>query len=546
MAEPLARDGTPGPAETFDYVVVGSGSAGAVVAARLSENPSVSVLLLEAGPENRGAWSKPPLGFGKLLADPRWLWSRTTEPEPGLEGRRINLMHGKVVGGSSAVNGMVYVRGFPTDYALWRQLGAVGWSYEDVLPYFRKAERFERGADVYHGDAGPVGVEGPGWRNPLADAFIASAGTVGLPRIDDFAGPTVEGVGYHDLTTWKGQRASTWHSYLAPNRARKNLRIVTGALVRKITFEGRQATGVVYEKAGEPVTVRAAAEVILSAGALHSPQLLQLSGVGPGDLLAQHGVPVVHDLRGVGENLMDHLQAARAYQTASPFTINALMSNRLSMLAAGMNYYLRRKGPMTVGAALAGGFASTRTGLDAPDIQIGFAPFLADVEGTGGLAKGSGFLLATYQLRPQSRGHVRITSPDPRAESSVVLNTLSTEHDRRVLLAGLRLLRRIAEAEPLRRLGATELSPDLEGGDDSDARLMAHIVRSGGSSFHYSGTARMGVDDLAVVDPCLRVHGVDRLRVIDASVMPTVTSGNTNAASIMIGEKGADLVKAGR
>ena len=530
-------------AEVYDYIVVGSGSAGAVVAARLSEDPAMRILLLEAGSPNRGPWAKVPLGFGKILADPTNLWVHTSEPEQALAGRPLTLMHGKVVGGSSAVSGMVYVRGFPLDYALWRQSGAVGWGYDDVLPYFRKAERYAGGANDFHGGEGPVGVEGPGWRNPLADAFIAAAQTLGLPPIDDFAGREVEGVGYHDLTTWKGQRSSTWHSYLAPLAGRSNLHIVTDAFVRRVTLDGRRATGVQYERNGEIVGVRAQGEVILSAGALHSPKLLQLSGIGPGALLAEHGIAVAVDLPAVGENLMDHLQAGRSYRTDSRHTINAMMGNRLAMLAAGANYYMRRKGPMTVGAALAGGFASTRPGLEAPDIQIAFSPFLTD---GAGLAKGSGFLLATYQLRPESRGHVRITSPDPHAATSVVINPLSTEHDRDVLLAGLRFLRRIAEAEPLRRLGATELTEELRDAEDTDERLMAHVARVGGTSFHYSGTARIGSDERAVVDPQLRVRGIDGLRVIDASVMPTVTSGNTNAASIMIGEKGADHVKAAR
>jgi choline dehydrogenase len=499
---------------SYDYIVIGAGSAGAVVAVRLTEDPRVRVLLLEAGPANRSYWSKIPLGFGKVLAEPANMWVQLSEPEPGLRGRQIALMQGKIVGGSSAVNGMVYVRGFPLDYALWRQLGAAGWSYEEVLPFFKKAERFRRGANDYHGAAGPLGVEGPGWRNPLADAFIAAAQTTGVPLVQDLAGAALEGVGYHDLTTWRGQRSSTWAAYLAPHRNRENLNIVTDAFVRRIEFEAREATRVVYDQGGETWQVSAAAEIIVSAGALRSPHLLQLSGIGPGDLLAQHGVAVVHDLPGVGENLMDHLQTTRVYATPSPFSVNAMMASRLKMAAAGLRYYLTRGGPLTVGAALAGGFACTRPGLEAPDVQIGFSPFLLDQARPGKLAAGSGFLLSAYKLRPASRGHVRLASPDPQAAARVQLNYLDAPDDADTLIAGLKLLRRIAEAPPLRRLGVTEVTAGLAGAADDDERLLERIIQAGGSSYHYSGTARIGTDPRAVVDSGLRVHGVGRLRVI--------------------------------
>lgn len=428
--------------ERYDYIVVGSGSAGAIVAARLTEDPSVRVLLLEAGPEDRSYWSRIPLGFGKIIFDKRYMWwNHMTDPEPHLNGKQYPLPHGKVVGGSSSINGLVHVRGARLDYDTWRDRGADGWGYEDVLPYFKKYEWDSRGENEYHGGSGPIGVELARWKNPLADAFIAAAEANGIPRNTDFNGAEMYGTGYWDLMAWNVRRSSTSLAYIAPNRHRPNLRVLTEAFVTRIEFEGRTAVGVVYERGGEVHRARADREIILSAGALQTPQLLQVSGVGPGALLQELGIPVVHDLPGVGENLMDHVQVGRKYKTSSPHTLNKKVGSLFSQILAGINYYLGpRNGPLK-------------------------GQIIEEIE------------------------------PGPRG--------------------------------------------------DNDEDLLAYIRETADTGFHFCGTARMGKDDMAVVDPALRVRGVNRLRVIDASVMPTIVSGNINAAVLMIGEKGADLVKAG-
>ncbi len=530
--------------EAYDYIVVGSGSAGAIVAARLTEDPDTTVLLLEAGPEDTSYWSRIPLGFAKILFMEKYMWrSHVTEPEPELKDRSFPLPHGKLVGGSSSINGLVHVRGAPLDYDTWAKQGADGWSYDDVLPYFKKYERDHRGEGHYHGGSGPIGIELARWKNPLADAFIsAAAESLGIPRNDDFNGASMEGTGYWDLTTWKGRRTSTSLTFIQPNRKRPNLRLLTEAYVTRVEFEGREATGVVYERGGETHRVRAKREVILSAGALQTPQLLQLSGIGPGALLQQHGIPVVHDAKGVGENLIDHVQVGRKYFTTSPHTFNKKVGNWFSQGLAGMNYYLGpRNGPLTIGASLAGAFLRTRPGLEAPDLHLHFLPFMPGEKGWD-LSKDSGFRLGMYQARPTSRGHVRITSTDPRANPSIRFNHLSEEEDVQTLMAGMRLAGRIAKAMP-KEVGLRELAPGPEANDDET--LLAYIRETADTAFHFSGTARMGKDELAVVDPQLRVRGVSKLRVIDASVMPTIPSGNINPAVLMIGEKGADLVKAG-
>ncbi len=526
-------------AVTFDYIVVGAGSAGCVLADRLTASGRHRVLLLEAGGHDRNIWIHIPLGYGKLFSNAKVNWLYSSEPEPELDGRRIVQPRGKVLGGSSSINGLLYVRGQPADFDHWRQLGNAGWSFEDVLPYFRRAEDQERGEDSLHGVGGPLAVSDVCEPHPLCEAFIAAAQQAGFPRNDDFNGPAQEGAGYFQLTARRGRRWSTAVGYLRAARRRGNLTVVSNALTSRILFSGRRAVGVEYRRGDATHIARADGEVIVAAGAFNSPQLLQLSGLGPAPLLKSLGIDVVADLPGVGAELQDHLQVRMQYRCTQPITMNDVVNSWRHRTGAGLRYLLFRKGLLAIGAGYAGGFFRTSPLAATPDVQVHFIIFSADAVGAA-LHSFPGFIASVCQLRPESRGFVRITSADPRPPPAIQPRYLSSRSDRDTIVAGMKLLRRIMNQPAMRRYIAEERAPDPR--CTSDAELLAFARATGTTVFHPTSTCRMGPDPAAVVDERLRVRGIERLRVVDGSVMPTVVSGNTNAAVVMIAEKGADMI----
>ncbi|HUS55711.1 MAG TPA: choline dehydrogenase [Thermohalobaculum sp.] len=523
----------------FDYVVIGAGSAGCAVAARLSEDPAVTVALIEAGGRDLNPWIHIPVGYFKTMHNPAIDWCYRTAPDPGLNGRQIEWPRGKVLGGSSALNGLLYIRGQAEDFNHWRQLGNAGWGWADVLPLFKLSEGQERGGDDLHGDDGPLAVSDMRAHRNLCDQFIEAAIAAGIPHNDDFNGPEQEGVGYFQLTMRNGLRCSSATAYLKPARQRPNLTIMTNALTRRIVFAGHRATGVEIERAGLSETVWARREIVLSAGAIGSPQILQLSGVGPGALLAMHGIAPVCDLPGVGGNLQDHLQARAVYEVTEP-TLNDEVNSFVGRMKIGMDFVFRRRGPMTMGASQVGAFARTRPDCATPDIQFHIQPLSSQAPGHG-LDPFSAFTVSVCQLRPESRGHVRISSPDPRVHPEILANYLATETDCQTMVEGVRIGRRIAEAAPLAPVLKRELEPGPEAASDDE---IMHWIRARATTiYHPTGTCRMGQDNMAVVDERLRVRGIEGLRVADASIMPTITSGNTNAPAIMIGEKAAIMIR---
>ena len=527
----------------YDYIIVGAGSAGCVLANRLSADRSLRVLLLEAGGRDSNPWIHVPVGYFKTLHNPKTDWCYKTDPEPGLGGRRLDWPRGKVLGGSSSINGLLYIRGQAEDYDHWRQLGNPGWSHTDILPYFKRAEDQERGGDDYHGADGPLKVSDMRAKRDVCEALIAAAEANGIPRSNDFNGAKQEGAGYFQMTAHHGRRWSTAVGYLRPVEHRDNLQVTTHATAIEIIFaddDPKQISGFAYRKNGNrhEAYLRPGGEVILSAGAIGSPQILQVSGIGPGKLLNNLGVPVRNDLRDVGENLQDHLQIRMIYEVNVP-TLNDEINNPIRRTMMGIEYILKRTGPMSMGASQVCIFAKTRPDMETPDIQFHFQPLSADKPGIK-MHPFSGVTSSICQLRPESRGTISITSADPDAYPSIRPNYLSAEKDQETVIDSIKTSRRIFNTAPLKDYIVRERLPGPDVLKDEDilesARQIAQTI------YHPTSTCRMGVDPHAVVDPRLRVNGVKGLRVVDASIMPTIVSGNTNAPTIMIAEKASDMI----
>ncbi len=525
----------------YDYIIVGAGSAGCVLANRLSADARTRVLLLEAGPPDSKLWIRIPAGMTRLISDPGVNWRYTTSSEPGLNGRMLACPRGKTLGGSSSINGLVYMRGHPDDYNHWRELGNAGWGWDDVLPFYRRSECYEGGSTAYHGADGELSVENLKAPHIASRAFVEAGQRIGVPLNTDFGGATHEGIGFLQLNLRQGVRESASSAFLTPAKHRPNLDVQVNAHVLKVLTEGRVATGVVYRQGG--VEQRAlAGEVILSGGAINSPQLLMLSGIGPAQQLRGFGIDVVHDLAGVGENLHDHTYVHYLAEVSPEFSINRKISSNLRVLPHVLRYVLTRSGLLTSAAAQVGAYLRSRPGLTRPDLQLQFRPFSILVRKDGRITAENvpAVTASCSQSRPKSRGRLSLAAADPFAPPQILFNYLTDSEDCRVLMSGVRWMRRMFAASPFVEHVVKETVPG--GGVDSDDELLAYLRANAQPMYHPVGSCKMGRDGMSVVDERLRVHGIERLRVVDASVMPAITSGNTNAPTIMIAEKASQMI----
>jgi len=526
--------------EAYDYIIVGGGTAGCVLANRLSEDGRRSVLLLEAGGEGKGFWIPIPAGFSKLLVNPKFNWRFQTEPEENTRNREIAIPRGKGLGGSTLINGMIYVRGQAQDFDGWAQAGCTGWSFADVLPYFRRLEAYDGEGDATRGRVGPFPVTDVEERPEIAEAFIAAAGQAGYPRNPDYNGPSQDGFGYYQVNQRHGRRVSAADAYLAPARARSNLRVMTGAHVLRVDLDGKRATGVTYRIDGIERRAAARHSVVLTAGAIQTPHLLELSGIGDPAVLAAAGIAIRHELSGVGGNYSDHFCTRMNWRVKLPVTLNET-TRGWRLAAAVAKYFLTRKGILTLGTGLAHGFVRTRPDIEGPDVQYFFMHASYANAAERKLDHEPGMTIGVTQLRPESRGTIHVRSPDAATPPAIRPNFLATFTDRQCMVDGMKIARAIVGQPAMDRYRAQEMSPGRACVSDED--WLAFARDNGQTIYHACGTCRMGQGPGAVTDPALRVHGIDGLRVADASVMPAIVSGNTQAAVLMIAEKAADLIR---
>ena len=526
--------------ENFNYIIIGAGSAGCVLANRLTENPKNKVLLIEAGGRDLYPWIHIPVGYFKTMHNPMTDWCFKIQSDPGLDGREMNYPRGKTLGGSSSINGLLYIRGQSNDYDYWRQLGNVGWSWNDVLPYFKKCENQERGESEFHGINGPLSVSDQRIKLKLLDTFMDAAEEHGIPKTNDFNTGVTEGCGYFQVTEKNGLRCSAAVGYLNPVKKRKNLKIITKGHVKNIEFKNNKAVAVNYWVKNTLKKSSADTEIILSAGSIGSPHILQASGVGPGNLLNKHNINIVKDNPFVGKNLHDHLMLRPVYKVKNIYTLNKLYHSYFEKMVAGLNFIFFRRGPLTMGASQLCGFTKSDDNLATPNLQYHVAPMSTDKLGGAALHNFPAFTPTVTNIRPTSRGHIELSSSDTREDPKIFMNYLSSEEDKKVAVKSIKITRKIVlESKAFKPYEPEEMRPGI---NLSDEEILVEVGKYANTVFHPVGTCKMGNDETAVVNDRLKVRGLENLRIVDASIMPHITSGNTNAPTIMIAEKAADMI----